>query len=63
MPEGNTLATVSDDGTVRLWDFARLAVIEASSLEDACQLTHRALNRAEWADTVPELSYLDACRT
>lgn len=50
-PGGKTLASGSDDGTIRAWNVAYLA--GAVPYRYLCSLAGRSLTRAEWARYVP----------
>jgi WD40 repeat protein len=56
-PDGKTLSTGSDGGTVQVWDVAYLT----DPVSDLCALGGRSLTRAEWALYAPGLAYRNIC--
>ena len=59
--DGHTLTTASGDRTVQLWDLAELDNRRRHASERACSLTHRGLDREEWARYVYGLPYQNTC--
>jgi WD40 repeat protein len=59
--DGRTLATVSDDETLRLWDLDEHNIIRGDPLRRACAITGRSFNRGEWERHAPRLPYQNTC--
>jgi WD40 repeat protein len=60
--DGRTLASGSEDGTVRLWE--GILWRDVHDLEQqVCSLFFGNLTKAEWEDLVPGLSYRATCAT
>ncbi|MGH3754968.1 MAG: WD40 repeat domain-containing protein [Pseudonocardiaceae bacterium] len=60
-PDGHTLATASDDQTVRLWDLTGINDLLSHPVERACSFTHGGLDHGEWAHYIPGSPYQNTC--
>ena len=60
-PDSHTLATTSDETTVRLWDLSGLADLLGHVVERACAITVQGLNPAEWDYYISGLPYQETC--
>jgi WD40 repeat protein len=60
-PNGRTLATVSVDKTIIVWDLTGLNYLRNHAIERACSITGRSLNRDEWTRYISGLPYQNAC--
>jgi WD40 repeat protein len=60
-PDGHSLVSGSEDGTLVLWNLTELNAIRNYPLERACALTGRGLSHDEWTRYVPGLLYEDSC--
>jgi WD40 repeat protein len=60
-PDGRTLATVSDDQIVRLWDLNGLNDLLGHAVERACSFARGGLDRNGWARYIPGLPYQSTC--
>jgi WD40 repeat protein len=60
-PDGRTLATGDGGGTLTLWDVTEMSRLVSGTRAQACAVTGRGLDRAEWARYVPELPYRPTC--
>jgi WD40 repeat protein len=60
-PDGHTLATGSDDRTIRVWDLPRLEAFHGDEVREACLRAGRPLDKATWDQYTPGLGYQDTC--
>jgi WD40 repeat protein len=60
-PDGHTLATTSDDHTVRLWDLPYLEGFHGDEVQEACLRAGGALDNPTWDQYAPGVNYQDTC--
>ena len=60
-PDGHTLATTSDDRTIRLWDLPRLEGFDGDEVREACLRAGGPLDKPTWDQYAPGISYQDTC--
>ncbi|GAB3849176.1 hypothetical protein [Dactylosporangium cerinum] len=60
-PDGQTIATISDNDTAGLWDIGPLAAISTDPVREACRIIGRGLNEDEWQAYVPDVPYQPTC--
>ncbi|MDQ3763547.1 MAG: WD40 domain-containing protein [Actinomycetota bacterium] len=61
-PDGHTLASVSLDQTVRLWDLPRVERFTGSDpVREACLRAGGALDETTWDQYAPGVGYQDTC--
>jgi WD40 repeat protein len=61
-PNGRTLAAVSVDQKVIMWDLVGFNDLRDHAVRAACGRTGRGLNQSEWAQYIYGLQYWDTCR-
>jgi WD40 repeat protein len=60
-PTGRTLATGSDDQTVRLWNLPRQEGFHGNEIREACLRAGGPLDRPTWDQYALGVSYQDTC--
>ena len=60
-PDGDTLATASDDATVILWDVTAVQEARSDPVARACGRVGRGLSREEWDTYVIGIDYRNTC--
>lgn len=61
--DGRRVAAAADDGSVSLWDLGGLDDVREDPLTNACAMTRRGLDRAEWARYLADVPFVAVCAT